>query len=167
MALLEQWKDIAYNQETNKGELQRFWQRYFLLEKGVYEQLLENPDQPVEGTVKELAEKYELSIMDMTGFLDGINDSLITPNPIEEMEADTKVKIDIDSEKLYYNMVECKADWLYNLPQWEDILSEDRRKELYKQQKSSGTIHNENRKVGRNDPCPCGSGKKYKQCCGR
>ncbi len=22
-------------------------------------------------------------------------------------------------------------------------------------------------KVGRNDPCPCGSGKKYKQCCGR
>ncbi len=25
----------------------------------------------------------------------------------------------------------------------------------------------EGRKVGRNDPCPCGSGKKYKQCCGR
>jgi preprotein translocase subunit SecA len=23
------------------------------------------------------------------------------------------------------------------------------------------------RKVGRNDPCPCGSGKKYKHCCGR
>jgi preprotein translocase subunit SecA len=23
------------------------------------------------------------------------------------------------------------------------------------------------RKVGRNDPCPCGSGKKYKKCCGR
>ncbi|MCB1236940.1 MAG: SEC-C domain-containing protein, partial [Verrucomicrobiae bacterium] len=22
-------------------------------------------------------------------------------------------------------------------------------------------------KVGRNDPCPCGSGKKYKACCGR
>jgi uncharacterized protein YecA (UPF0149 family) len=21
--------------------------------------------------------------------------------------------------------------------------------------------------VGRNDPCPCGSGKKYKKCCGR
>ena len=25
----------------------------------------------------------------------------------------------------------------------------------------------ENRKVYPNDPCPCGSGKKYKQCCGR
>ena len=101
MALLEQWKDIAYNQETNKGELQKFWQRYFLLEKGVYEQLLEEPDQIVEGTVKELAEKYSLSIMDMTGFLDGINDSLVTPNPIEEMEEDTHVSLAFDKEKLY------------------------------------------------------------------
>ncbi|HOW60099.1 MAG TPA: SEC-C metal-binding domain-containing protein, partial [Candidatus Omnitrophota bacterium] len=24
-----------------------------------------------------------------------------------------------------------------------------------------------NDKVGRNDPCPCGSGKKYKKCCGK
>ncbi|MCI8393297.1 MAG: hypothetical protein HFJ23_05910 [Clostridia bacterium] len=24
-----------------------------------------------------------------------------------------------------------------------------------------------NQKYGRNDPCPCGSGKKYKNCCGR
>jgi len=23
------------------------------------------------------------------------------------------------------------------------------------------------RKIGRNEPCPCGSGKKYKHCCGR
>ena len=22
-------------------------------------------------------------------------------------------------------------------------------------------------KIGRNEPCPCGSGKKYKKCCGR
>ena len=29
------------------------------------------------------------------------------------------------------------------------------------------TIVNEAPKVGRNDPCPCGSGKKYKQCCGK
>lgn len=28
-------------------------------------------------------------------------------------------------------------------------------------------VKNENKKVGRNDPCPCGSGKKYKTCCGR
>lgn len=29
------------------------------------------------------------------------------------------------------------------------------------------TIRNDEPKVGRNDPCPCGSGKKYKQCCGK
>ncbi len=28
-------------------------------------------------------------------------------------------------------------------------------------------IVNESPKIGRNDPCPCGSGKKYKKCCGR
>jgi len=27
------------------------------------------------------------------------------------------------------------------------------------------TVHREGKKVGRNDPCPCGSGKKYKKCC--
>ena len=31
---------------------------------------------------------------------------------------------------------------------------------------SSGTVR-KSKKVGRNDPCPCGSGKKYKKCCGK
>jgi len=30
-----------------------------------------------------------------------------------------------------------------------------------------GTVRNEGPRVGRNDPCPCGSGKKYKKCCGK
>lgn len=33
--------------------------------------------------------------------------------------------------------------------------------------KASKTIKNTQRKIGRNDPCPCGSGKKYKDCCGK
>ena len=32
---------------------------------------------------------------------------------------------------------------------------------------ASRTVVREGRKIGRNEPCPCGSGKKYKQCCGR
>lgn len=166
MELLEEWQKIAYDQQADRGKLQKFWQRYFMLEKGVYEKLLTNPDEKVEGTVKELAEKYDLSIMDMTGFLDGINDSLVTPNPIDTMEEDTKVSLAFDKEKLYKNMVDAKADWLYELPQWDEIFDADTKRKLYLEQKKSGTVV-VGKKVGRNDPCPCGSGKKYKFCCGR
>ena len=83
MALLKEWHKIAYDEKKDKGTLQRFWANYFNLEKGVYEQLLSDPDTEVKGTVKELAEKYNLSVMEMTGFLDGINESLVEPNPIE------------------------------------------------------------------------------------
>ncbi|MBQ5878422.1 MAG: SEC-C domain-containing protein, partial [Treponema sp.] len=34
-------------------------------------------------------------------------------------------------------------------------------------QGQSVTVRRTTPKVGRNDPCPCGSGKKYKQCCGK
>jgi uncharacterized protein len=166
MALLKQWRDIAYDEKANKGDIQRLWANYFEIEKGIYEQLLETPDTEVKGTVKELAEKYGQDIMTMTGFLDGINESLVEENPIEEMEEDTLVSLKFDKEKLYKNMVAAKADWLYNLPQWEGIFSEEKRKELYLEQKKSGTIV-KGPKIGRNDPCPCGSGKKYKKCCGR
>ena len=63
-------------------------------------------------------------------------------------------------------MVEAKADWLYNLPEWEPLIDADRRAELYKEQKRSKTVV-KGKKIGRNEPCPCGSGKKYKHCHGR
>ena len=166
MALLKQWRDMAYDEKANKGDIQRFWAKYFNIEKEIYEQLLENPDTEVKGTVKELAEKYGQDVMTMTGFLDGINDSLVEPNPIDTMEEDTRVSLAFDKEKLYKNMVDARADWLYELPQWNAIFDEQTRKRLYLEQKKSGTVI-VGKKVGRNDPCPCGSGKKYKFCCGR
>ena len=166
MALLKEWQKVAYDETKDRGTLQRFWANYFNLEKGVYEKLLEEPDVEVKGTVKELAEKYGLSIMEMTGFLDGINESLVEANPIEEMEEDTEVNLGFDKERLYKNMVAAGADWLYGLEEWNDIFDEEKQKELYKEQKSSTTIVKE-KKIYPNDPCPCGSGKKYKKCCGR
>ena len=35
------------------------------------------------------------------------------------------------------------------------------------QERVTAPIRRGQPKVGRNDPCPCGSGKKYKKCCGR
>ncbi|OUP51256.1 SEC-C metal-binding domain-containing protein [Lachnoclostridium sp. An181] len=166
MTLLEQWRATAYSREMNKAQLQKFWGTYFAIEKEIYAQLLENPDEEVKGTLKELAEKYHQKVFTMVGFLDGINESLKEPNPIETMDENTVVSLAFDKEKLYKNMVDAKADWLYELPQWEKIFTPEKRKALYKEQKNSGTVRKE-KKIGRNDPCPCGSGKKYKYCCGR
>ena len=164
--LLDQWRAMAYDEQADKASLQKLWVEYFQKEKEIYQQLLKNPDEEVKGTVKELADKYSIDIMTMTGFLDGINDSLKISNPIEEMDENTVVSLDYDKEKLYYNMVGAKAEWLYELEQWDNLLTPERRKELYREQKSSTTIVKPP-KIGRNDPCPCGSGKKYKKCCGR
>ena len=166
MALLQEWRDMAYSQQADRAQLQKFWTEYFLIEKGIYEKLLSNPNEVVKGTVKELAEKFDVELMSMVGFLDGINDSLKIQNPIEEMDENTEVNLGYDLETLYKNMVDAKADWLYNLPQWDKIFTPEKKKELYMEQKKSGTIVKAH-KIGRNDPCPCGSGKKYKFCCGK
>ena len=166
MGLLQEWREYAYGVELNSKEGKAIWDKYFEQEKAIYQQLLAAPEEVVSGTVQELADKYGMELNYIVGFLDGINESLKEPNPIEEMEADTVVKLPIDLESLYYHMVEAGADWLYELPEWDELLTPERRKELYREQKKSGTIVKE-RKVGRNEPCPCGSGKKYKYCCGR
>lgn len=166
MALLKQWRDMAYSETANKGDLQRLWQKYFQQERDIYAELLKTPDEEVKGTVKELAEKFGVDIMTMTGFLDGINDSLKEANPIDEMEEDTVVSLAFDKTLLYKNMVAAGADWLYGLEEWNDIFDQDTQKALYKEQKSSMTVRKE-AKVYPNDPCPCGSGKKYKKCCGK
>ena len=142
MALLEQWQEYANSFGTDRQRYDTFWNGYFMQEKEIYEKLL-TEEAAVTGTVKELAEKYGVDVKIMAGFLDGINDSLKEANPIETMEEDTEVSLAFDKEKLYKNMVAAKADWLYNLPQWEAIYSEEERKKLYKEQKESGTVRKE------------------------
>ena len=165
MALLQEWRDFAYSHDDNSKEGQQFWLGYFSIEKGIYQEILKTPDQPLEGTVKELAERFDTEISMIVGFLDGISESLKEAIPLDTLEEDTFVSVKIDVEKLYYNMVGARAEWLYELPEWDNILSEEKRKELYREQKSSTTVVKPP-KIGRNDPCPCGSGKKYKKCCG-
>ena len=163
MALLEQWRTYAEEQQSGPQGPQ-FWKDYFDRETEIYKRILES--KPRKNTVKGCAEKYGVDLMTMVAFLDGINDSLKEQNPLETMEEDTEVNLNYDKELLYKNMVEAKAEWLYTLPQWDNLLTGERRKELYKEQKLSKTVV-KGQKIGRNDPCPCGSGKKYKKCCGR
>ena len=168
MSLMEDWEVLANQYNTDQATAQKFWTDYYMQEKAVYEKMLTEPVEVEKGTVAELAEKYGMDVVRFGGFLDGINESLKGyENPIDTMTEDTVVKIEIDPEKLYYNMVEAKASWLYELPQWTEILSAETRTELYKKQKASGTVRRQGHKIYPNDPCPCGSGKKYKKCCGR
>ena len=166
MGLLTDWREHAYGLDDRTPEGKQFWLNYFGVEKGIYEILLKEPNNVVKGTIKELAEKYDTSIELMVGFLDGIDDSLKESNNLEEVTEDSEVTIDIDTEKLCMNLVGCNAEWLYTLPGWDAIYDKATRDALYKKEKSSHTIVKAP-KVGRNDPCPCGSGKKYKKCCGR
>lgn len=138
--LLKTWREIAYNQEQTQEQYNQFWGAYFVQEKEVYKDILGHPDVVVKGTVEELAKKYNMEVLTMVGFLDGINESLKVENPIEELEDTTEVSLEYDPEKLYKNMVDAKADWLYNLEEWDNLLTPERRKELYKEQKLSGTV---------------------------
>lgn len=166
MTLLEQWRGVAYSENTNKGELQKFWESYFLQEKDIYAEILKTPDEVVKGSVKELAEKFKVTTTTMVGFLDGIDDSLLEANPLEEMDEDTVVNLGFDKPLLYKNMVAAGADWLYGLEEWDAIYDEETREELYKEQRAASTVVKE-AKVYPNDPCPCGSGKKFKKCCAK
>ena len=87
MTLLENWRNKAYGDATDDKQKEEIWKNYFLVEKGIYENILKNPKDIITCTVAELATKFDTDIQTVTGFLDGINDSLNKPNPIEEMKA--------------------------------------------------------------------------------
>ncbi|KPU42366.1 hypothetical protein OXPF_41510 [Oxobacter pfennigii] len=165
MSLIKQWEEIAYKERTQE-EYDKFWKEYLLKEQHIYEELLSNNNNKISGKFAELAEEYHMTSIDFAGFISGINTSLETPLVEEELTEDSKIDITIDFEKLYYNMHEAEAEWLYNLPQWEPILSKEKRKEIKTAYNRTKTVVKED-KTGRNDPCPCGSGKKYKKCCGK
>ncbi|HCW73729.1 MAG TPA: hypothetical protein DHM90_07980 [Clostridiaceae bacterium] len=165
MNLYKSWNDMVVDYVKTKGE-KAFWEEYSKVEGGIYTKILENPNEKFVYKISDLAKEMKTTDEFVMGFTDGVNDSLNTPLDLENIGADDEITLDINLERLYYNMLDAKAEYLYNIPAWEDILTEEKREELAKELKDSRTVRNEN-KVGRNDPCPCGSGKKYKKCHGK
>lgn len=165
MSLYKQWTDMVVEYVKVKGE-QAFWNEYMEIEKSIYKEILSKHTQNLTFTIKDLAEKQNTTVEFIMGFVDGINDSLKNQLDLEALTAEEEIVLEVDLEKLYFNMLDAKAEYLYNLPQWEGIFSPEKRKEIQKQYRDSVTVRNEN-KIGRNDTCPCGSGKKYKKCCGK
>ncbi|MBQ4577114.1 MAG: SEC-C domain-containing protein [Firmicutes bacterium] len=164
MSLFKDWEDLIANQTDES--FPDFWEKYSSTEKKIYSDILDRPTEKVTGTFQSLVDKYEADPLLVMGFLDGINTSLREEQDLDSITETSEICLDIDMEKLFFNMLVAGADYLYTLPQWESILTEEKRLEIVKAYKRSKTVVKE-KEPGRNDPCPCGSGKKYKKCCGK
>ncbi len=165
MSIYSDWTDFAQS-PRNDAEHAQFWTAYFDIEKTGYEKILSRPNEPYKGKFSELAAEFGMEKEIFCGFIDGINTSLAAGEyDLEALTEDSDVDLTVDMKKLYFNMLSAKAEWLYTLPMWEGILSENERKEITKEYRASSVFVSD-KTAGRNDPCPCGSGKKFKKCCG-
>lgn len=164
MSYFSEWEQLIKNQ--TKATFNDFWIKYSRTEKRIYNSLLDNPGKIIMGKFSELVQKYHADPVIFMGFLDGINNSLNEKQNLENLNDDSDIKLDINLERLYLNMLGAKADYLYNLPQWDDILTKEKKRKILKTHRKRNTVV-KNNKIGRNDSCPCGSGKKYKHCCGK
>ena len=162
MALHDAWKRVAFDPQGQA--VKHVWDEYLAKEKKVYKEILSQKLTLIEGTMEELSSRFGLNTTHMAAFVDGIHEAVDDLPPINEIEADTAIKMEIDFKRLFKQMVEYKAKELYSLPEWNDIFAPYEQREYYMEQKKAHTIV-KSEKIGRNEPCPCGSGKKYKKCC--
>ena len=167
MSLFELWQKEIEDSRESQEKQEIFWETYCQKEKGVYEDLLGKKEADIQGSISDFAKKYDMTPVEIVGFLDGISESLSTEMvDLSTLTEDSEFAFTIDFEKLFWNMLAVPAEWLFTLPQWDGVLSQEKREEIFKKFKNRNTIVKE-AKIGRNDPCPCGSGKKYKKCCGK
>ena len=165
MSLYTEWTENLENIKTQQ-EYNDFFKDYMGKEAECYKKVLESKNPVLEGTVKDLADKNDMTAVQFIGFLDGANSSFKEALVLEDLTEDSEIKTEFDFEKLLWNMHDAKAEWLYGMDEWNNIFDEEKRKQIKKDFNRSKIVVNEN-KVGRNDSCPCGSGKKYKKCCGK
>lgn len=164
MSLFAQWNAILEGKGLTQAQTDEFWNAYLAQEKSIYEDILLSKSDKIEGTLKSFGEKYEFEPVLSIGFIDGIQTSLKETIDLDAITEETELNYTIDFEKLYFNMHKAKAEWLYTIPAWDQILTNEQQKEIKRNYVDTVTVRIEN-KIGRNDPCPCGSGKKYKKCC--
>lgn len=166
MTLFELWNNYGEDaKERSVEEYKKVVENYLGRERDVYAYLLSHTDEIVEGTIAELGKRFNMNEVEFLGFVDGINTSLVNGEyDLTDFTGESSVRLEFDLKKLYWNMLDAQADWLYNLPQWDELLSKEERQAIKNDYKKSKTVVI-GKKIGRNDACPCGSGKKYKQCC--
>jgi len=165
MSLYKQWTEGLDAIKTQE-EYNEFFKDYMGKEAECYKKILKNKAPIIEGKIKELAEENDMTLLEYIGFLDGANTSFKEALVLDDLTEDSEIKAEFDFEKLLWNMHDAKAEWLYGMKEWENIFDEGKRKQIKKEYNRSKIVV-KGEKTGRNDPCPCGSGLKYKKCCGK
>ena len=168
MTLFESWNNYGEDaKERSVEEYKKVVENYLGRERDVYAYMLSHTDEILEGSIAELGKRFNMDEVEFLGFVDGINTSLVNGEyDLTDFTGESVVKLEVDLKKLYWNMLDAKAEWLYNLPQWATLLTDIERATIKKEYNKTKTVV-KTKKVGRNDLCPCGSGKKFKNCHGR
>ncbi|MGI6085530.1 MAG: SEC-C metal-binding domain-containing protein [Acetivibrionales bacterium] len=162
MSLFREWQKKLENQNTIENK--KFFENYLEKETQAYKEILSSGTMSLTGKISDLASKYDMDNITFMGFLDGVNTSLDSSLDLDTLTEESVIDKGILLHKLYYNMLGAKAKWLYELGEWDHLLPVEERARIRKQFNEDHRVVSD--KVGRNDPCPCGSGKKYKKCCG-
>lgn len=163
MSLYKEWTKLIEDQTDDTFE--KFWEEYAGAESKIYADILSGKKQHIEGKFGDFVKQYEVRPVMFMGFLDGIQSSLEESFTLDKITEDSEIKMDILWDRLFFNMINAEADHLYGLEEWENIYTLDERQAIADTWRRSRTVVKE-KTPGRNDPCPCGSGKKYKKCCG-
>ena len=144
----------------------------------IYDKVVAEYENKIKDVPKEIADEFEkvitLNIIDkywtehintMSHLREGIHLRSYAQNDplraytVEGFDMFDKMMINIDRD---ITLLLVRAEIKQNIERKEvskDKITNDGKDHVKKQAKS--------KKVGRNDPCPCGSGKKYKNCCGK
>ena len=166
MSYYEKWQEILKAGDATQDSNAEI-QKYYQMETAAYEMILLEKKEAIQGKASDIADGLGFGdeMVIFLGFLDGLNSSLKSGLDLPSIGDDTEISLEIDFRRLYWQMHEAKAEWLYGLKAWDEIMSREDQQAITREYRTSKIIRRE--KIGRNDPCPCGSGKKYKNCCGK
>lgn len=160
------WQGLFADSETQQANSDKI-SLYYGLETEAYKMILADKLNVIEGSYKEVQDRLGFAGEPVVflGFLEGLQDSLEEKLDLADLNDESDLKLVIDFKKLYLAMRNAKAKWLYELEEWDQAATKSDLNAWYQEWRQGHIRHVE--KVGRNEPCPCGSGKKYKKCCGR
>ena len=127
--------------------------------------------------IKVICKKYKLPEILEAFLLSHTNETIITKTLLKEVLKIENVRLTEKEINRLYKELEKELDnsvlWAFNGYTKNEIkaIINNQKEELRKKNEEirelKAQIKEKERKIGRNEPCPCGSGKKYKKCCGK